>query len=47
MAMELIIDGQGHFSLAWAPRMIGTGRDDAQRALLPAEGDHGQATLRM
>ena len=43
--MESVIDGHGHFSLARVSGMIGTGCDHAQRAILPAKGDHGQTLL--
>ena len=47
MSMEPVIDGHGDFGLVWVSRMVGTGGDHAQRAVLPPKGDDCQTALRI
>jgi hypothetical protein len=47
MPVEPIVHGHGYFGLVRVSRMIGTGGDDTEGAVLPAKGNHGEAAPRV
>ncbi|HQW91203.1 MAG TPA: hypothetical protein PK478_15215, partial [Nitrospira sp.] len=47
MPMKPIVYGQSYFGLVRVPGMIGPGGDDTEGAILPAKGNHGEATPRV